>query len=73
MARNVTAGAVHFRHGLNFFTVSNKPFMHSKVCRRKQKEKRKKNRKGGENGKTRNRGERKRGTKRTQGKGKAYI
>ena len=29
MARNVTARAVHFRCGLNFFTLSNKPFIHS--------------------------------------------
>ena len=29
MARNVTARAVHFRRGLNFFTLSNKPFIHS--------------------------------------------
>ena len=31
MARNVTARAVHFRRGLNFFTLSNKPFIHSNV------------------------------------------
>ena len=27
--RNVTAKAVHFRRGLNFFTLSNKPFIPS--------------------------------------------
>ena len=29
MARNVTARAVNFRRGLNTFTLSNKPFIHS--------------------------------------------
>ena len=29
MVRHVTARAVHFRRGLNFFTLSNKPFTHS--------------------------------------------
>ena len=29
MARNVKARAVHFRRGLNFFTLGKKPFIHS--------------------------------------------
>ena len=28
MARNVTAKAAHFRRGLNFLTLGNKPFIH---------------------------------------------
>ena len=31
VARNVAARAAHFRRGLNFFTSSNKPFIHSSL------------------------------------------
>ena len=47
MARNVTARAVHFRRGLNFFTLSNKPFIHSQP-REKNKKKEKAEQQGQE-------------------------